>query len=150
MIPLPRPIAERVVGVGLLALGAGALVESFSIKDDWTGARLMPAVAAVALLLLGIAHLAMRPPVVTTPAPGERPAAGRVALAVALLVAYVALFPTLGFLVTTVALLIVLIALLGRYRWPVTIGLALGLGLACHVVFRTWLGMPLPDGLFGY
>lgn len=146
MIRLARPIAERVVGLVLLAIGAGSLVETFRIKDDWSGARLLPLVAAIALLLLGVAHFVARPAAVTTE-PDERPATRRVVLVLALLVAYVALFPTLGFLVTTVALLLVLIGALSDYRWPVKIGLAVLLGLACHVVFRMWLGMPLPDGL---
>lgn len=149
MIRTGRPIAERVVGLVLLAIGAASLFETFRIKDDWAGARLMPLVAAIALVLLGLAHFVVRPPVSTAPAPDERPAILRVALALALLVAYVALFTTLGFLVTTVALLLVLIGVLGDYRRPTTIGLAVGLGLACHVVFRTWLSMPLPDGLLG-
>jgi putative tricarboxylic transport membrane protein len=139
---------ERVVGVVLLLLGAGSLVETLRIKDDWTGARLLPLVAGVALLVLGAAHVIARPPVAIGTA--ERPAIGRVALVLALLALYVAVFPALGFLVTTVALLLALIRGLGGYRWPAAVGLALGLGLACHVVFRTWLGMPLPDGLLGY
>lgn len=147
MIRSARPIADRVVGLVLLAIGAAGLFETFRIKDDWAGARLMPLVAAVALVLLGLAHFVVRPPAPTTA--DERPAIRRVVLALALLVVYVAVFTTLGFLVATVALLLVLIRVLGEYRWPTTIGLALGLGVACHVVFRTWLSMPLPDGLLG-
>ena len=141
--------AERVAGLVLFLLGAGALVETFRIKDDWSGARLMPFIAAVALVAPGAAHLVVRP---AAPAPGDdrRPAIGRVVLVLALLIGYAAVFPTLGFLATTVALLLVLVRALGGYRWPTTIGLALGLGLACHVVFRVWLNMPLPDGLLGY
>jgi hypothetical protein len=95
----------------------------------------MPLVAAVALLCLGVAHVVARSPALSTTEAGEPPATRRVVLVLAVLVAYVALFPTLGFLVTTVALLLVLVRVLGEYRWPMTIGLALG--IVCHVVFRT-------------
>ncbi|MBI2218913.1 MAG: tripartite tricarboxylate transporter TctB family protein [Candidatus Rokubacteria bacterium] len=141
--------SQRLVGLALLVLGAGSLVETFRIKDDWSGARLMPLLVAVALLALGVAHVVSRAPAMAPPAAGERADIGRVVLALSVLVAYVALFTTLGFFVATAALLLVLVGALGRYRWPVTAGLALGLAVACHVVFRVWLGMPLPDGLLG-
>jgi hypothetical protein len=145
-----RAATERIVGVALLLLGAGAAVETFRIKDAWTGARLVPIVAAAALLALGAAHVLVRRPGPRAAATTERGATGRVALVLALLAGYVTMFGTLGFLASTIALLLVLIRVLGDYRWPTTIAFALGLGLACHVVFRTWLGMPLPDGLLGY
>ena len=138
-----RLTAERGVGALLLLLGAGSLVEAFWIKDDWSGAKLMPVVAAVALLAVGAAHFrtrAHREPDTT------RPEWWRVVFVVAVLVAYVAALPALGFLLATLALLLVLIRGIGGYPWPAALGLAAGLGAACHVVFRVWLGMPLPDG----
>lgn len=144
---MPRSIrvtAERGVGALLLLLGGGSLVEAFRIKDDWSGAKLMPVVAAVALLAVGVVHVAERPRRPPDTLPSDL---SRVGIVVAVLVAYVAALPALGFLLTTIALLLVLIRGLGGYRWPAAMALAIGLGAACHVVFRVWLTMPLPDGL---
>ena len=150
MSPPRRLTAHRGVGALLLVLGAGSLVEAFAIKDDWAGAKLMPVVAAVALLAVGAAHVAVRPRAASG-APGiegDTTARGlsRVGIVVAMLVVYVAALPTLGFLAATMTLLLVLVRRLGGYRWPAAIGLAIALGAACHVVFRVWLGMPLPEG----
>jgi len=100
-------------------------------------------VAAVALLAVGAAHFTVR-----ARAEGgvTWPGLPRVTLVIAMLVAYVATLTTLGFLLTTVVMLLVLIRGVGSYSWPASIGLAVALGGACHVVFRLWLGMPLPDG----
>ena len=138
-----RLTAERGVGVLLLLLGTASVVEAFRIKDDWSGAKLMPVVAAVALLAVGAAHFAV------PPRRGDRVAwsgRARVGLVIAVLVSYVATLTTLGFLLTTVVMLLVLIRGVGGYSWPAAIGLAVALGGACHVVFRVWLGMPLPEG----
>ena len=48
-----------VAGAALAALGALSLIEAFRLKDDWLGAKLMPAVVGVLLILLGVAHAAL-------------------------------------------------------------------------------------------
>jgi hypothetical protein len=139
--------AQRCAGLVLLALGAGSLVEAVRIKDDWSGARLLPLVAALALLALGAAHVAAREPAApSTPAEAGRDAR-RVGLVVATLAAYVLAMPSVGFVGTTAALVFVLVRALGGYRWWATTALALAAAVMSHVVFRVWLGMPLPDGL---
>jgi Tripartite tricarboxylate transporter TctB family len=88
-----------VCGEFLLVLGALALIEALRLRDDWMGARLMPPLVGATLALLGMAYLRLRP----TTAAAWPDAAGlrRVTGMVGLLVLYVALMPTLGFLLAT-------------------------------------------------
>ena len=138
----------RWVGVALLILSALCFVETVRINDGWAGARLLPLIVSLAFLGLGLAHLSAIAP---APDPGHaiadaRPERGAVLLVLASLVAYVALLSTVGFALATFALLLILVHRLGGYGWTRSIGLALGLALATHVVFVVWLGMPLPAG----
>ncbi|MDP2627307.1 MAG: tripartite tricarboxylate transporter TctB family protein [Candidatus Rokubacteria bacterium] len=138
---------QHTVGLALLGLGALCLVETFRIKDPWTGARLLPLIVALAFLGLGVAHWVSPPGADAPAAAGEKRRVGQVVVVLVLLAGYVALLPAAGFSIATGALIAVLTRMLGRYSWPLTLGLAIGLALAAHLVFVVWLGMPLP-GLF--
>jgi ABC-type nickel/cobalt efflux system permease component RcnA len=67
----------------------------------------------------------------------------------AVLVAYVAALPYLGFLPATALFVLVLLRSLGTYSWGRTLVLAAVMAVVSHVVFIHWLGMPLPAGPFG-
>ena len=131
----------------LLALGALALVEALRVRDEWQGARLMPAVVGGLLLLLGAAHPWARP--VERAEWPEHPGARRVGAVFAVLVLYVVLLPWLGFLPATALFLLALLRTLGDFSWAGAIGLTAAIALSTHVIFRQWLGMPLPSGVFG-
>ncbi len=135
-----------VCGGSLAGLGIVALVEAFRLRDGWTGARLMPAVVGVTLLLLGAAHTWV--PVAADAWPT---AAGgrRVVALLGLLALYIALLPALGFLLATALFALPLVRGLGPTSWPRAALTAAGIAVASHVVFRHWLGMPLPAGLIG-
>ena len=49
--------ANLLCGWLLVALGVVSLVEALRLRDDWQGARLMPAALAVVLVALGAGHL---------------------------------------------------------------------------------------------
>lgn len=134
-------------GCVLLGLGALSLVEALRIRDDWPGARLLPAVIGLALAGLGVAHLGGR----AADRPAWPDAAGRrrVGFVFGLLVLYVAGLPSLGFLPATAVFALVLLRALGPFSWTMTGVLAATIALASHVVFVRWLGMPLPPGLLG-
>ena len=135
-----------VCGAFLVALGAVALVETFRLRDGWLGARLMPAVVGASLVILGLAHRAV--PAVAPEWPG--PAGGaRVVGVLALLTAYVVALPWLGFLPATALLVLPLVRALGGWSWPLTLVTTAAIAVACHVVFKHWLGMPLPPGPLG-
>lgn len=131
----------------LFALGALALVEALRVRDEWQGARLMPAVVGGLLLLLGAAHPWAR--AVERAEWPEGPGARRVGAAFAVLVLYVVVLPWLGFLPATAVFLLILLRALGDFSWAGAIALTVAIALSTHVVFRHWLGMPLPSGVFG-
>jgi hypothetical protein len=138
--------ANLLVGGLLVALGAVAFLEALRLRDDWLGAKLMPAALAVVLVALGVGHLV---PSVTGPpaaAAAWPDAAGgrRVAFVFAVLALYVIALPPLGFLSATALLVLVLLRALGSYSWTRTLVLTAAIALASHVVFKRWLGMPLP------
>ena len=108
----------------LAALGVFALVEAARLRDGWQGARLMPAVVGME-------------------------ARRRVLAMFSTLALYVAALPVLGFLPATALFILILLAWLGEFSWPVTLGTTLVVAVASHVLFQRWLGMPLPSGPFG-
>lgn len=142
-----RAAGSVIPGVVLAGLGALALIEAARIRDAWPGARLMPAAVGVALALLGVAH-------VVSPAAGggEWPGAAgwrRVGLVFGGLALYVAALPSLGFVPATALFVMLVVRALGRYTWAVTLALTAAIAGASWIVFKHWLGMPLPAGVFG-
>ena len=136
-----------VCGTTLVALGALALAEALRVRDAWQGARLMPAVVGVFLLLLGAAHLVA--PALDGAEWPDRASGRRVGFVFGILVLYVAVLPSLGFLPATALFVLTLLRALGAFSWSATIALTAAIALGTHLVFRHWLGMPLPAGPFG-
>jgi hypothetical protein len=136
-----------VCGSTLVALGALALVEALRVRDEWQGAKLMPAAVGVLLLLLGAVHPVVR--AVDGAEWPDRASARRVGFVFGVLVLYVAVLPSLGFLPATALFVLTLLRALGAFSWSTAIALTAAIALTTHVVFRHWLGMPLPSGPFG-
>ncbi len=65
----------------------------------------------------------------------------------AVVLAYLALMPTVGFPIATGVALVVLFALLGERRWPVTIGIAAATTAVLYFGFAKGLAVRLPLGL---
>jgi putative tricarboxylic transport membrane protein len=131
----------------LAALGVFALVEASRLRDDWQGARLMPVVVGVVLVVLGLAHL--RAPGEPTPVAWDPGARRRVLAMFATLALYVAGLPVIGFVAATALFILILLLWLGDFSWPVTLATTMTVAVASHLVFQRWLGMPLPSGPFG-
>ena len=138
--------ANVVCGAILLVLAAASLVEAMRLKDTWQGARLMPAVLAGVLALLAVGHLRPSAAGAQMAAPDWPDAGGRrrIAAVFGALVVYVALLEPLGFLLSTALFVAFIVRVLGAWSWTTTVALTLAIALACHVVFKRWLGMPLP------
>lgn len=141
--------ANLLCGGFLMALGAVSLFEALRIRDDWPGAKLMPAALAVVLALLGAGHLVPAMTTADLPAWPDALRRRRVAFVFAVLVLYVAGLPLAGFLPATALFVVILLRALGAFSWAMTIVLTAAIAIASHVVFRHWLGMPLPPGLLG-
>ena len=66
------------------------------------------------------------------------------------LFAYILLWPVLGFLLSTVALLFFLFRTVEPQTWKVTVGGSLLIPAAFYVLFELWLKMQLPRGMSGF
>jgi hypothetical protein len=74
----------------------------------------------------------------------------RLALVLGTTIAYVALLNVLGMVVSTVLFLVVLMRVLDRCGWPLTLAVALATAGSIHLVFGRWLKVPLPTGVLGF
>ena len=134
-------------GLVLVGVGVVSIVEALRLKDNWQGARLMPAVVGALLVLLGAAHLALREDRIAWP---PRDGVRRVAVLLAVVALYVAVLPTVGFVPATAVLVLIVVRTVGPLSWPRTALATAVIAVASHIVFKHWLGMPLPAGPLGY
>ena len=142
-----RAATSLAAGGVLAALGVLALVEAVRIRDAWSGARLMPVVVGAALVILGGAHVVS--PVVAAVEWPDAPGWRRVGLVLGGLILYVIAMPWLGFLLATALFVLLVVRALGQYTWTMTLVLTAAVAAGSWVVFKHWLGMPLPSGAFG-
>ena len=59
---------------------------------------------------------------------------------------YVAAVPWLGIYVSSAILIIGFMRWLGRYGWPLTLGIGLGLQVVIYITFEKWFLLSLPKG----
>jgi putative tricarboxylic transport membrane protein len=62
------------------------------------------------------------------------------------MVVYVALIFPLGIYAASIALIGYFMRRYGKYRWPITIAVSIGVPLLFFVVFERWFLVPLPKG----
>jgi hypothetical protein len=74
----------------------------------------------------------------------------RTALTLLALLAYAFTLERLGFGICTFLLVAFLFRAIEPQPWPWALGGALGTTVACHVLFRVWLGVRLPSGPWGF
>ena len=56
----------------------------------------------------------------------------------------------LGFNIAIFLFLALMIHMLGKYRWYITLSTALFISLAFYISFAKWLQVPVPEGIFGF
>jgi hypothetical protein len=125
------------------------------------GTGLFPLVLGV--MLMGLAatqalrlHLARPKAALPVPAPAAAPAptsgggTRRVALFMGSVAVATALLQTLGYALTSFALMLALLRVLGVRKPRVAVPVALGSAVACYFVFVQWLKIPLPAGWAGF
>ena len=145
-----RWLAPRLPSAALLALGLAGLYEASSLTFGTVrqpGSGFFPTVVCV--LIVVFSGLALAEPHARRPAEdaaGARGAHARLWLVVGSLFAYVWLLKPIGFLIATVALLLLLLRGIGGTRWAVSAPAALVGSAACYWGF-TRLGVPLPAGI---
>lgn len=74
---------------------------------------------------------------------------GTVIKVMAVLLAYAGVVGILGYALATTAMFAVISRLLGSRRWPLNVGIAIGLSVAIYYSFTMLLGVRLPDGMLG-
>jgi hypothetical protein len=148
--------ADRIAGAALLALAVafsvGALKHYAYWGENGPGPAFLPfwlglvmAVLATALLVGAIrSH---------DPGPAWLPRGDglrRLALVLGVTVAFVALLNVIGMTIGTVLFLVILLRLLDRQPWPLTIAVALAVAALNYLVFARWLHVPLPASPLGF
>lgn len=144
-------------GLTLLALVWLWLVDNYIppvATEGAPGPRAFPFLLGVILAILGVA-LAIQPddagrvpPRTDDMRPQADPPNTRIAITTfALLIAYAFLLDKAGFVLSTIALIVLtMTVLLGIRRWLFVASLAVGFTFGCWVVFVSLLGVPLPGG----
>ena len=147
-----RDLAAAVV---LLAFGIFAVTQARGLRFGTLvspGPGFFPLCLAAALCLTSVGLLvqALRSAPTITSVPVS--AAHRLAVTgtLAALLVYALVLERLGFLVATFILLLVFFKGLQHQSWLVAVGGSVATSLLSYLVFRVWLGVNLPDGLFRF
>jgi putative tricarboxylic transport membrane protein len=151
---MPR-MRDVVAAAVLLLVGLAAFVEGRGLPFGAIaapGPGFFPLVVAttlagVSLILLARA-VASRPAPVAVPVPPD--ARLRLAAVVAALFAFTAVLEPLGFLAATFLLMVVLFRVVEGHRWTIVVAESAAAAVASHVLFKTWLGVRLPPGPWGF
>jgi len=75
---------------------------------------------------------------------------GRPAIAIVFLFSYALLVDFLGFILTTILFITLLLRVLEHQRWPLVITWAVLSSLASYAIFEIWLKAQLPMGILGF
>ena len=145
--------ADRVSGAALFLFALAVGWEAHGLPFGTLNAPdsgFFPFLLAVTLALLSaLIVLATWLPEARATTPPSWQGGGRVALAVAALVAYVAALNGLGYPLATVLVMLFYLRGLERLRWSVSLAFAIVSVVASYVLFR-WLGVPLPAGILPF
>ena len=148
-MPRMRDVAAAVV---LLLGAAGAIVEGRSLPFGTIaapGPGFFPLTVAVALAGMAVLLL-VRPQPAAPPLAWPPGARVRLLAVVAALFAFTAILEPLGFLAATFLLMLVLFRVVEEHRWAIVVAESAAAAVASHVLFKTWLGVRLPPGPWGF
>lgn len=147
-------MADAIIALLLLLISGGVYWESARWPGDLFlgSAATMPRLVAGALALLACSLLAGWWQGLGA-APGEVGTAAelrRIAAAAAATTAYILLLETVGFILCTAGLALVLQWLMGQRDGRVLAGVSIGFPLLSYILFGMVLAVPLPDGLLAW
>jgi hypothetical protein len=148
---------ERAFAALFGALGVAWIVQSLKLRywDNFApGSGFFPFWLGVVLVALVVLYLVLsfRPKIgpVKYAAPQPPARIGRMAAIIGGLVVTVAILETAGFVLAIGLYLAFLLGVVERRTLVVTAGVTFGATLALHLIFRSWLGVPLPEGPWGF
>jgi putative tricarboxylic transport membrane protein len=147
--------SQRLAAAVLLAFGLAGALEAgrLAIGDPaHPGPGFFPFWLALLLCLVAVALFLRASPAPVAPGPAApAPAArGKAVMALATSVVYAFALEPLGFLLTTLLFLVVLLRAVERRSWLSTVTVAAATAVASHVVFKVWLDIQLPAGPWGF
>jgi hypothetical protein len=148
--------ADRIAGAALLALAVAFSAGALKYYTYWgpggPGSAFLPFWLGVVMAVLASLMLAGTRRTREMGA-GEIPhGAGfkRVLVVLGVTIAFVALLNFVGMILGTGLFLIVLMRLLDRTPWPLTLGVAVAAAGFIHLVFTFWLRVPFPVSPLGF
>ncbi|MGH8700598.1 MAG: tripartite tricarboxylate transporter TctB family protein [Burkholderiales bacterium] len=142
-----RYAAAALIGLGLAALYEASGLPFGTLRQPGTG--FFPILVAAAVVVFAALAFAERPKPQRGEETVEAGGEARVWAVIAGLAIYAGLVKAAGFIICTAALLFLLLRVIGRASWAGTaIGVVSG-SIGCYWAF-TRLGLPLPDGIFGF
>ena len=150
----PKKANSNMVMGGLtVLLGIVVLVESARIykyaRSFLTGDHIVPGVAGIALILLGISLFFSKAPAYKPTFPSG-PILKRILGTAVIMVGYLGLMNYVGYVVSTLLASYALFRVFGRYKRKKSALMALLTTLFVWAVFIAWLNMPFPRGFFKY
>ncbi|MBI4241014.1 MAG: tripartite tricarboxylate transporter TctB family protein [Candidatus Rokubacteria bacterium] len=149
MRQLPLATALAFLAGSILFLVQAARIPLGSTEQPGPG--LFPVLVGAFLLAVGVAFLlqCLREgrAAVALPAAGARRRVGVVGVALS---AFCLLLPWVGYTVTALGLVIVLLRVFGMARWTLTAAVAIVATAASYYLFAVILGVPLPAGLWSH
>lgn len=137
-----------VAAIGVVVAVAGFTVRQVAALSDPIGPGAFPGAVGCVLVVLGLAA-AIIAALGRNAEPTDIGQPAAVGVMVAALVLYLVLLQPAGFLLTTMAFLVVLFAYLGERRWWVLVLVAVLFTVAVFVAFRYGLNVALPKGVVG-
>jgi putative tricarboxylic transport membrane protein len=151
-MPRMRDVAAAavllLVGLAAFVQGRGLPFGSIAAPGPGFFPRVVAAaLAVVAILLLSRALAARQEPAGSSVPPDARI---RLTAVVGALFAFTAVLEPLGFLAATFLLMVVLFRVVERHRWTIVVAESAAAAVASHVLFKTWLGVRLPPGPWGF
>ena len=150
--------ADIIGGMVTILIGIFAITQSMQIDYWWKfgpGPGFLPLWTSLILVLGGCLLLiqALRKPKPTEQRPRDPQRMRRLATiaAVAGLTVLTALgMIYLGFSLAIFLFMALMIHVLGKYRWYVTVSTAISISLSFYFLFSKWLQVPLPKGILGF
>lgn len=148
--------ADRIAAAALLgfavAFSAGALKYYTYWGPGGPGSAFLPFWLGVVMALLATLMLVRRPRAPPAGAGEIRltPGFKRVLLVLAVTTAFVALLNVTGMILGTALFLVVLMRLLDRIAWPLTLAVAAAAAGFNYLVFTFWLRVPFPVSVLGF
>jgi putative tricarboxylic transport membrane protein len=146
---------ELAAAAVLLAFGLFALTQARGLRFGTIvapGPGFFPLSLAAALCLASIGLLVRALRASPSDAPASSGGVRRFAVAGTLgsLLVYALVLERLGFLLATFALLVFFFKALQRQSWLVVVSGSLATSLLTYLVFKMWLGVNLPGGLWSF